>query len=112
MHYIGSITIDAQLLAATGILPNEFVHVHNLSNAQTWQTYVIPGPAGKGDVCLNGPPARVFQPGDLVIIMCYRWMSDEELVHHAPRIVFVDGRNQITEVRIEETAHTSEPPPK
>jgi aspartate 1-decarboxylase len=102
LNYIGSITIDAALLEASGILPYEQVTVTNLSNGAFWITYVIPGPKGGGDICLNGPPARHFHPGDLVIIMCYGGFQEEELTDFRPVVVFVDEKNQITAVRRDE----------
>ncbi|MCL6562396.1 MAG: aspartate 1-decarboxylase [Firmicutes bacterium] len=106
LNYIGSITIDAALLEASGILPYEQVTVTNLSNGAFWITYVIPGPKGGGDICLNGPPARHFHPGDLVIIMCYGGFNEEELTDFRPVVVFVDEKNQITAVRRDEEPFT------
>ncbi|MBX5467340.1 MAG: aspartate 1-decarboxylase [Firmicutes bacterium] len=102
LHYMGSITIDAALLEASGILPYEQVTVTNLANGAWWVTYVIPGPRGHGDICLNGPPARHFHPGDLVIIMSYGGFSEAELADFRPVVVFVDERNQVREVRRDE----------
>lgn len=106
LNYIGSITIDAALLEASGILPYEQVTVTNLSNGAFWITYVIPGPKGGGDICLNGPPARHFHPGDLVIIMCYGGFHEEELTDFRPVVVFVDEKNRITAVRRDEEPFT------
>lgn len=106
LNYIGSITIDAALLEASGILPYEQVTVTNLSNGAFWITYVIPGPKGGGDICLNGPPARHFHPGDLVIIMCYGGFNEEELTDFRPVVVFVDEKNRITAVRRDEEPFT------
>lgn len=102
LNYIGSITIDQELLEASGLLPGEMVQITNLANGSFWQTYIISGPPGAGDICLNGPPARIFQPGDLVIIIGYRLLSSEELADYRPKVVFVDEYNRVTEIKQEE----------
>lgn len=106
LNYIGSITIDQKLLDASGLLPYEMVQITNLSNGALWQTYIIPGEAGRGDICLNGPPARLFQPDDLVVILGWRMVSQEELSEYHPRVVFVDQQNQVTEVVAQEAPFT------
>lgn len=98
LNYVGSITIDARLVAAAGLMPYEQVTITSLSTAALWYTYVIPGPSGAGDICLNGPPARLFQPGDLVIILNYAQITEEELGDFHPVVVFVDEHNQVTSV--------------
>ena len=75
LHYMGSITIDEALLEATDLLPGEHVHVVNNMNGERIETYVISGPRGSGCICLNGAAARLFQPGDQVIIMAYAGMT-------------------------------------
>lgn len=95
LNYVGSITIDAALLEAADILPYERVQVVNVTNGARLETYAIPGPKGRGDICLNGAAARLAQVGDIVIIMSYALMSDEESRKHALRVVHVDARNQI-----------------
>lgn len=102
LNYIGSVTIDQELLQASGLLPYEMVQITNLANGALWQTYIIPGEAGQGDICLNGPPARLFQPEDLVVILGWRTLSDEELSTYCPRVVFVDDHNHPTKVIAEE----------
>lgn len=99
LNYIGSITIDEALIEAGGIKPYQYVNITNLRNGVFWQTYVIAGPRGNGDICLNGPPAHHFQPGDLVIILAEAWIEPHELAELNPTVVFVDGKNQITEVK-------------
>lgn len=106
LHYVGSITIDKNLMDAAHILPYEIVQITNVSNATLWRTYALPGPAGQGDICLNGPPARLFQPGDLVIVLSQGLYTDEELEHFHPTILFVDERNQITQVVTQEPPFT------
>jgi aspartate 1-decarboxylase len=99
LNYVGSITIDEDLLDASGIKPFQYVNITNVSNAVFWQTYVIPGKRGNGDICLNGPPARLFQPGDKVIILAEGWIDPREHANLDPIVVFVDDKNKVTEVK-------------
>jgi aspartate 1-decarboxylase len=99
LNYVGSVTIDRDLMDAAGIYPYEVVQISNVATGVAWQTYVIEGPRGQGDLCLNGPPARLFQPGDLVIVLAWRWLTVSELAQHRPRLVFVDEANRVTAVR-------------
>jgi aspartate 1-decarboxylase len=98
LNYVGSITIDEALLEKSGIRPFQMVNVHNLSNAAAWQTYVITGARGSGMICLNGPPARLFQPGDKVIIMAEAYLEPPEADGLVPVVVFVDEQNRVTKV--------------
>lgn len=97
LNYVGSITIDADLMKAANILPNEQVHVVDNNNGSRLVTYAIPGPAGSGVICLNGSAARMVQPGDIAIIMAYATMTEDEAKNHKPTVVLVDGDNRITE---------------
>lgn len=99
LHYVGSITIDQDLLDASGIKPFQYLNITNVSNGVFWQTYAIAGPRGQGDVCLNGPPAHHFKPGDLVIILAEAWIEPKELEALDPVVVFVDGKNKITDIK-------------
>ena len=99
LNYVGSITVDEALLEASGMQPFQYVIVTNVRNGVFWQTYIIPGPRDRGDICLNGPPAHHFQPGDLVIILAEAWIEPEELKDLNPVVVFVDEKNKITEVK-------------
>jgi len=99
LHYVGSITVDRDLLGAAGILPNERVQVVNINNGERLETYVIEGPSGSGTVCLNGAAARLAQKGDLVIIIAYALCTAEEARTLVPRVVLVDGNNTVREVR-------------
>ncbi len=90
LDYIGSITIDEDLLDAAGILPGERVYIVNNNNGARLDTYTIPGPRGSGVVCLNGAAARLVQPGDIVIIMCYATMTPEEARAFRPAVIFPD----------------------
>ena len=99
LNYVGSITIDEDLLEASGIRPFQYVNVTNVSNAIFWQTYVIAGARGSGDMCLNGPPARLFQPGDKIIVLAEAWVDPKELGELNPVVVFVDEKNKVTEIK-------------
>ncbi len=99
LNYVGSITIDEALLEASGLVAGQVVNINSLSNATSWRTYIIPGERGKGQIVLNGPPARLFQKGDIVIIYGEALVSPEEARAMTPTVVFVDGKNQITEVK-------------
>ncbi|WP_017812905.1 MULTISPECIES: aspartate 1-decarboxylase [Paenibacillus] len=94
LNYVGSITIDEDLMEAADLLENEKVQIVNNNNGARLETYVITGPRGSGVVCLNGAAARLVQPGDTVIIISYGMMSHEELQEHRPTVVFVDGQNK------------------
>jgi aspartate 1-decarboxylase len=96
LDYVGSITIDSSLMRAANILPYEIVQVTSLRNATRWKTYALPGIEGTGKICLNGPPAHLFQPGDLVIILSLGLFDEEELKGLVPRVVFVDEKNQVS----------------
>ncbi|WP_026973865.1 aspartate 1-decarboxylase [Alicyclobacillus contaminans] len=98
LNYMGSITLDSHLMRAANIWPFEMVQITNLSNGVIWHTYALEGAAGSGTVCLNGPPARHFQPGDLVIILSLAYVTAEEWKTLKPSVVFVDQRNIITSV--------------
>lgn len=90
LDYIGSITIDADLLDAANILPGERVYVVNNNNGARLDTYTIPGERGSGVICLNGAAARLVQPGDIVIIMSYASMPFEEARNFVPSVIFPD----------------------
>lgn len=90
LDYIGSITIDEDLLDAAGILPGERVYIVNNNNGARLDTYTIAGPRGSGVICLNGAAARLVQPGDIVIIMCYAAMTPDEARTFKPTVIFPD----------------------
>lgn len=102
LSYIGSITIDEDLMETADLLENEKVQIVNNNNGARLETYVIPGPRGSGVICLNGAAARLVQPGDNVIIISYAQMSAEELRSHKPTVVFVDGSNRPVETAAQE----------
>ena len=91
LSYVGSITIDQDLIDAANILPGEKVQIVNNNNGARLETYVIAGERGSGVICLNGAAARLVQPGDVVIIMAYAWMTYEEAQGFKPAVVFPDS---------------------
>jgi aspartate 1-decarboxylase len=98
LHYVGSVTLDADLMRSADLLPGELVHVLDVDNGSRFETYVIEGPAGGGDVCLNGAAARLVHEGDRVIVVSYGVYDESELASHEPRVVHVDERNAIVRV--------------
>lgn len=94
LNYVGSITIDTALMDKAGLLENEKVHIVNINNGARLETYVIPGPAGSGVMCLNGAAARLAQVGDKVIVISYGFMTQEEAAQHKPTVVLVDDQNK------------------
>jgi len=90
LSYVGSITIDQDLIDAANILPGEKVQIVNNNNGARLETYVIAGERGSGVICLNGAAARLVQPGDTVIIMAYAWMTYEEAQGFKPAVIFPD----------------------
>jgi aspartate 1-decarboxylase len=96
LHYVGSISLDPELMAAADILEYEQVHVVDINNGARFETYAIRG--GAGEVCLNGAAARLVQPGDLVIVFTYADYDQEELATFAPSVVHVDEKNQILDL--------------
>jgi aspartate 1-decarboxylase len=98
LHYAGSVTIDSGLMESADLLPGEMVHVLDIDNGARFETYVIEGERGTGDMCLNGAAARLVQPGDRVIVVSYGVYSEEELDQHVPKVVHVDERNRIVRV--------------
>lgn len=96
LHYVGSITIDEDLMDAADIIENEKVQVVNINNGERLETYVIKGERGSGEICLNGPAARKAQVGDVVIIISYCAMPQEEARKYVPIVVFPNDQNKIT----------------
>ncbi len=94
LNYQGSLTIDADLMEAADILPYEQIKVYNINNGARFDTYAIAGPAGGGDICLNGAAARMGAPGDLIIIATYANFDRSEIETHKPVVVLVDSRNR------------------
>lgn len=96
--YVGSITIDADLLAAAGIRPNEAVLVLDIDNAARFETYVIRGEAGSGIIGINGAAAKLVQPGHKVIIVCFGYLMSDQVDDHVATIVLANERNGVAEV--------------
>ena len=97
LNYVGSITIDENLMDAAGLIDGEKVQIVNNNNGERLETYVIPGERGSGVICLNGAAARRAQVGDIVIIISYAWMDIEEAKKFEPMVVFPDENNQVPE---------------
>jgi len=95
LNYVGSITIDTVLMEAAGILSNEKVLVVNINTGDRFETYAIRGERSSGIICLNGAAARLVQPDDMVIIMCFAWFKPEEAEHHKPKVIFCDVQNRM-----------------
>ena len=106
LNYVGSITVDLDLLDAAGICVNEKVQIVNNNNGERLETYSIAGERGSGVVCLNGAAARLVQKGDIVIIMSYVLLSEPEIANHEPKVVLVDEHNRIRNIIHYEPANT------
>ncbi|HLW17116.1 MAG TPA: aspartate 1-decarboxylase [Actinomycetota bacterium] len=106
VDYVGSVTIDSDLMKAADILPHEKVQIADITNGARLETYAIEGPAGSGVVCLNGAAARLVREGDTIIIISYAQMTDEEARSYKPTVVFVDAMNRVTQIGTEAHAST------
>ena len=106
LNYVGSITIDEDIIDAVGILPNEKVAIVNNNNGARLETYVIAGERGSGVVCLNGAAARLVQPDDIVIIISYVMVAEDKLRDHQPKVAIMNESNQIIELISHEPAAT------
>ena len=95
LHYVGSVTVDEDLLDAADLLPGELVHIVDITNGARLETYTIAGVRGSGVVGINGAAARLVQPGDLVILIAYGQMDDAEARSFSPHVVFVDADNRV-----------------
>lgn len=112
LDYVGSISIDRAILAAAGLLAYEFVQITSYANAALWRTYVIPAPGGTGVIGLNGPPARLFRPGDDITVLGWAWCTPDEVASLVPRLVFLDHDvrpNRVAEVRHDHVLTGGEP---
>lgn len=98
LNYVGSITIDEDILDAVGILPNEKVAIVNNNNGARLETYTIAGERGSGVVCLNGAAARLVQCDDIVIIISYVMVAEEEIYNHKPVVAIMNEKNEIVEI--------------
>lgn len=106
LNYVGSITIDEDLLDAVGMVANEKVQIVNNNNGARLETYIIPGERGSGVICLNGAAARLVQKGDIVIIISYTIILEEKLSSHKPKVAIMDEKNRIKELIYQEPALT------
>ena len=98
LHYVGSVTVDADLLDAAGIVENEQVAIVDVTNGARLETYAITGQRGTGQLCINGAAAHLVHPGDLVLRIAYGLLTEAEVAEHHPRIVHVDAGNQILQI--------------
>ena len=108
INYVGSVTIDSDLLEQSGILPGEKVQIVNLHNGERFETYTIKGDAGSGVICINGAAARLVQVGDKVVIIAYALMDEDEAKSFLPNVLVLDDRNRIVRVKHEEIHGTTE----
>ncbi|MFO7976441.1 MAG: aspartate 1-decarboxylase [Candidatus Hydrogenedentota bacterium] len=98
LNYVGSITLDPDLMEQADILPFERTQVLNVNTGDRFETYAIEGERGTGIVCLNGPAARLGQVGDIVIVLTYAWMDAEDAQNHTAKTVHVDAANKVTTI--------------
>lgn len=101
LNYVGSITIDSELMKTAGIIPHQKVQIVNNNNGARLETYVIEGDKNSGIICLNGAAARLAQAGDIIIIIAYGLMDDIEAKNHVPKVVFLNEKNQIIKIGVE-----------
>lgn len=106
LNYVGSITIDEDILDAVGIVENEKVQIVNNNNGARLETYVIKGPRGSKMFCLNGAAARLVQEGDVIIVISYALVSNDELSKHRPKVAIMNEKNEIVEMLNDEPAST------
>ncbi len=116
LHYVGSVTVDEDLLDAADLLPGEQVAIVDITNGARLETYVIPGRRGSGVIGINGAAAHLVHPGDLVILISYGQMDDAEARTYRPRVVHVDADNRIVELNADpsdrRSQHRRHPPPQ
>jgi aspartate 1-decarboxylase len=98
LNYVGSITIDEDILDAVDMIANEKVQIVNNNNGARFETYIIPGKRGSGVMCLNGAAARLVQPGDTVIVISYAMFDETETKNHQPKVAIMDQDNKIREI--------------
>ena len=106
LNYVGSITIDQDILDAVGMVENEKVQIVNNNNGARLETYIIPGERGSGVICLNGAAARLVQPGDIVIIISYALVPEDKIHEHRPKVAIMDENNRISQLLTSEPVHT------
>jgi aspartate 1-decarboxylase len=106
LNYVGSITIDEDILDQVGMVENEKVQIVNNNNGARLETYIIPGERGSGVICLNGAAARLVQKDDIVIIISYTMIPEEKIATHHPKVAIMDEQNKITQLISAEPAST------
>ncbi|AST92220.1 MULTISPECIES: aspartate 1-decarboxylase [Sutcliffiella] len=106
LNYVGSITIDEDILDAVGMVANEKVHIVNNNNGARFETYIIPGKRGGKEFCLNGAAARLVQPGDVIIVISYCMLPEEKIHSHKPKVAVMNEENEIVEMLGTEPAAT------
>ena len=106
LHYIGSVTIDEDLMDAANLIENEKVQIVNNNNGERLETYVIRGERGSGMICLNGAAARFFHQGDKVIVMAYCLIENSKAPVHKPKIALIDSNNKVSQLIDHEDANT------
>ncbi|KPB06638.1 aspartate 1-decarboxylase [Bacillus sp. CHD6a] len=106
LNYVGSITIDEDILDAVGMAANEKVQIVNNNNGARFETYIIPGKRGGKDFCLNGAAARLVQEGDVIIVLSYAMMAEEKVKDHQPKVAVMNEYNEIIEMLGTEPAAT------
>lgn len=109
LHYVGSVSIDADLMAAADVLPNELVHVLDVTNGARLETYALRAAAGSGEIGINGAAAHLVHPGDLVIVASYVQLADEQARRWEPTVVHVDTHNRIVDLSADAAAPVLEP---
>jgi aspartate 1-decarboxylase len=108
INYVGSVTIDSELLKKSGILPGEKVQIVNINNGERFETYTIQGEHGSGVICINGAAARLVQVGDKVIIIAYAQMEEQEAKTFKPKVLVLNEQNQILRIKDHEVHGTTE----
>lgn len=98
LNYVGSITIDSDILDRVGMIANEKVQIVNNNNGARFETYIIPGERGSGTICVNGAASRLVQPGDIVIIISYALVAEEKLAEHYPKVAIMGEGNRIKDL--------------
>ncbi|WP_223702013.1 aspartate 1-decarboxylase [Sutcliffiella deserti] len=106
LNYVGSITIDEDILDSVGLAANEKVQIVNNNNGARFETYIIPGTRGGKEFCLNGAAARLVQKGDVIIVISYCLISEEQVKHHQPKVAVMNEYNEIVEMLGTEPAAT------
>jgi aspartate 1-decarboxylase len=106
LNYVGSITIDEDILDAVGMVANEKVQIVNNNNGARFETYIIPGERGSGVFCLNGAAARLVQKDDVIIVISYALIPEEKIAEHRPKVAIMDENNKIKQLIVQEPAGT------